>query len=165
MGASDNYLLTNDYLHPESTLGQTFHTHLRQYAHTGLVTNKYLEKLVEMQNTDHPWMSSAESKGNASANAVLDTLTKRLTTDAYSPTIAHLADSIGSHRLIEQIQNEMDHVNTYVSNVHKGHFQESLGKSIYMGVIDANGEKKTMKLKKTSQKKKLLAEKLIQKLY
>lgn len=146
-GVSDNYLLSGDYLNLGSELGQTYHASLRQYAHTGVVTNKYLEKLVEMGGNSHPWLQTVSADGKATGKAILDGLTTRLTTDAYHPYISHLSDSVGCERMLSQLSEDMRDI--MPSDVSSTHYGESLGvgfqgsgeKEIFLGknpLVDQN---------------------------
>lgn len=124
-GVQDNYLLSGDYLNLGSDLGQSHHAALRQFAHTGVVTNKYLEKLIEMGGESHPWLQSVSADGKATGKTVLDGLTTRLTTDAYSPYVRNLSDSVGCERMLSQLCNDMKDIMS--SDVSSDHYSESLG--------------------------------------
>lgn len=136
-GLHDNYLLSGDYLNLSSDFGQTHHAVLRQHAHTGVVTNKYLEKLVEMGGERHPWLQPVTADGKATGKTVLDGLSTRLTTDAYHPYVGHLSDSVGCERMLDQLCTDM---RDYMpSNMSSAHYSESLGVESGVGVQPSLG--------------------------
>ena len=118
----DNYLCSNDYLSPSSTLGASFHQHLRAHAPNAIVTSEYLEKLIEMGG-NHPWLAQVTANGTSSGKLVEQVLAKRLNEDVYSPYITSLQESVGFDRLKDQIY----HMNKQESTYHTGHF---LGKVV-----------------------------------
>jgi len=101
----DSYLLSQEYINPKSPLGAKFHSKLKQFAPRGVLTNKYLHSLTLLENNqDHPWMQPATAtKGKANPSSLAKHLAVRLHSDAYAPYKNDLADSIGAHRLQEQI--------------------------------------------------------------
>jgi hypothetical protein len=120
----DNYLLSNDYLCPYSALGEKFHQPLRQYAPNGIVTCQYLQKLVDLpNNTEHPWMQTTQVDGTAPAKMIAQGIQKRLETDAYSPYLSSLEDSIGFNHFTEQLVTLAPKDTT----THTGNFVSYLG--------------------------------------
>lgn len=129
-GVTDNYLASTDYLHPESILGKQFHMQLKQHSPNGLVTTKYLQKLVEMGG-EHPWLLPATTNGKATQQAVFVALENRLTADAYAPYLKDLHDSIASDRLLNELLTVKLADNC---QCHTGSFSGALGTYLGAGV-------------------------------
>jgi hypothetical protein len=111
----DTYLSSMDYLNPQSLLGSEYHQRLKQYAPRGVVTNKYLHELSQLDcssvTTPHPWLQNATATGKANAKTLHKQLTSRLQEDPYASGVSDLADSIGSHRLHEQLTHHAKVIN------------------------------------------------------
>lgn len=129
--ASDNYLCSNDYLSPHSTLGQEFHQVLREHAPDGIVTNAYLRKLNEMQGA-HPWLQKTTADGKADTESIFKTLQHRIIGDAYDHMATTLTDSIVYKRFTNELL-QASKPGTTASTFHTGHFDHT-----FLGAYDVN---------------------------
>ena len=125
-GVQDDYITSLDYLNPTSQLGEKYHMRLKQHAPNGIVTNAYLQKLVDMGNQGdlkHPWLQASNYNGNAQVSMVQKVLANRLTQDAYHSIKDNKHESVLGDRLTSQLLahdfNESQYLHT--------DFTESLG--------------------------------------
>lgn len=106
-GVHDDYITSQDYLNPASELGEKFHARLKQHAPRGIVTNAYLQKLVEMGSGSdakkHPWLLPSHTDGSALTSTVQKVLADRLTKDAYDQFKNNLQESMVVERLTSQL--------------------------------------------------------------
>ena len=111
---SSNFLSSDDYLNPHAPLYSKFHVKLRDYAPRAVVTNEYLAKLAELgssmsadERSLHAWLAPADfsmvSISYPDVSKVASLLQHRVSEDAFSACKAHLSDSLGAVKMIQDI--------------------------------------------------------------
>ena len=111
---ANNFLSSQDYLNPHTALYSKFHTKLRDYAPRAVVTNEYLAKLAEVgltmsddERSMHAWLTPVDFSMVAisypDVTKVSAMLQHRVSEDAFSGCKAHLSDSLGAVKMIQDI--------------------------------------------------------------